>query len=40
MYSRYADDMAISFPHFSTMEVLKEKLGKYVQELEEKEPEE
>lgn len=40
VYSRYADDIAISFPHFSTMEVLKEKMEKYLQELEEKEQEE
>lgn len=29
VYSRYADDMTISFPHFSTMEVLKEKMEHY-----------
>lgn len=33
VYSRYADDIAISFPHFSTMEVLKEKMEHYVNEL-------
>lgn len=32
VYSRYADDMTISFPHFSTLDVLKEKMEKYIQE--------
>ena len=33
VYSRYADDMAISFPHFSTLDVLKEKMERYIQNL-------
>ncbi len=37
VYSRYADDMTISFPHFSTMEVLKGKMEKYIEDIEEKE---
>ena|GEM_PF-3103305 len=37
IYSRYADDVTISFPYFSTMDVLKERMEKYLQNLEEKE---
>lgn len=35
VYSRYADDMAISFPHFSTLDVLKEKMERYIQNFQE-----
>lgn len=33
VYSRYADDITISFPHFSTKEVLIEKMEKYRNDL-------
>lgn len=33
VYSRYADDMTISFPHFSTMDVLKEKMENYIKRM-------
>ncbi|MCX6824946.1 MAG: reverse transcriptase domain-containing protein [candidate division SR1 bacterium] len=33
IYSRYADDIAVSFPHFSTMDVLKEKMENYLADI-------
>lgn len=32
-YSRYADDVAVSFPHFSTMSILREKLEGYIKDM-------
>jgi hypothetical protein len=40
IYSRYADDLAISFPYFSTMEVLQEKMKGYIKALEKKDNDE
>lgn len=37
-YTRYADDITVSFKHFSTMEVLKEKMEFYLKNLQRKEP--
>ncbi len=33
VYSRYADDITVSFPHFSTKSVLEEKLWKYASDF-------
>lgn len=33
IYSRYADDLQVSFPHFKTKEVLEEKLLQYKKSL-------
>ncbi len=36
IYSRYADDITVSFPHFTTMSVLKEKMWKYIKQFKQK----
>ncbi len=35
VYSRYADDIAVSFPNFQTMEVLEEKMVNYISDIKE-----